>query len=79
MKNLYTMRESRPGEWVRISSIQDPSVRTRALSLGIGEGSQALCLAHLPKGPSILRFGHQKVAFGFALSSHILIERIPRP
>lgn len=78
MKKLCALRDSIPGQYVQIYRIADPVIQSRALALGIGEGSVALCLCHLPKGPTVIRFGNQKIAFGFGLSLHVLVERMPQ-
>lgn len=76
MKNLCALAKIPPGQWAKIHVIPDAAARMRAMSLGIGEGSMILCVTHLRKGPSIVLFGRQKIAFGSALASRILTERI---
>lgn len=66
----------RPGDWIKILSIDDEKIREQALRMGIDEGEIFSCSGVIPSGPVVLSKHRQEVAVGRELARHITVEML---
>ncbi|MBN2361095.1 MAG: ferrous iron transport protein A [Deltaproteobacteria bacterium] len=69
----------RPGDWVRIVSIDAGAGAALNLSrLGLSPGDQVQVLRRSPlAGPIVVRLGESEIAIGRGLAERVLVERAP--
>lgn len=71
-----TLDKIRPGERIKIVSIDDNKVREQALRMGIDEGEVFSCAGVIPAGPVVLSKHRQEIAVGRELARHISVETL---
>lgn len=71
-----TLDKINRGSRVRIKRIDNSSLKTQAIRLGIYEGAVFLCSEKLPGGPVILSNRLQEIAVGRGLAEDIEIEGV---
>lgn len=65
------LAEMRPGEYAKILSIADDTVRAQAIRFGIAEGAVVQCEGVIAAGPIVVRRGQMRYAIGRALADQI--------
>ncbi|HYE84235.1 MAG TPA: ferrous iron transport protein A [Clostridia bacterium] len=71
-----TLDKVKRGNKVRIIKIDNGSLKTQAIRIGIYEGAVFLCSEKLPGGPIILQNRLQEVAVGRGLAEDIEVEGV---
>ncbi len=69
------LTEVKRGQRVRIARIEDETIRTQLIRLGIGEGSLLSCSEKIPFGPLMLRHRCQEIAVGRRIAEKILVRK----
>jgi Fe2+ transport system protein FeoA len=69
------LTEVRRGQEVRIGRIDDESLRTQLIRLGIAEGSCIRCLEKIPFGPCMIRHNRQELAIGREAACKIRVQQ----
>ena len=70
---IRTLDQLRSGEWAEIATVDDDTVRSQAMRLGIHSGAQVTCVTKVPAGPIIVGLGRQEIAIGRNLAKKITV------
>ncbi len=70
---IRTLDQLRSGEWVEIVAVDDDTVRSQAMRLGIHSGALVTCVTKVPAGPIVLGHGRQEIAIGRNLAKKITV------
>lgn len=76
---MTTLDKAQKGQVVKIISIDNPTIKTQAIRLGIGEGEVVTCREIIPAGPVVICKCKQEVAIGRQLARKIGIEPVSLP
>ncbi|MTI85264.1 MAG: ferrous iron transport protein A [Firmicutes bacterium] len=76
---MTTLDKAQKGQVIKISSIDNPDIKTQAIRLGIGEGEVVTCREIIPAGPVVICKCKQEVAIGRQLARKIGIEPVALP
>jgi ferrous iron transport protein A len=68
------LSEIKRGQTVRVSRIDDASIRTHLIRFGIGEGSPLKCLEKIPCGPFMVKHNRQEIAIGREIAKKIIVQ-----
>ena len=69
-----TLNQSQSQQKFQIIKIRNTIARQQAIRLGLGEGSFAICLIVLKRGPIVVKVAKQQIAIGQNLAKHIDIK-----
>ena len=69
-----SLGEVKKGSFIKINEIKDSSIKNYLIRFGIEEGSEVQCYEKIYKGPVIIKFNRQEIAFGHELAKNILVS-----
>lgn len=70
-REAFTLDGVKPGQYVEIVDVDDEIARLQAIRLGITQGAVVRCVAKIPAGPIVLKYGMQEIAIGRRLACRI--------
>lgn len=73
VQRIRTLDQLRSGEWAEIVAVDDDTVRSQAMRLGIHSGAQVTCVTKVPAGPIVVGHGRQEIAIGRNLAKRITV------
>jgi len=66
----------RTGQYLRVHSLPDGTVRAQFVRVGINTGVKLKCLERLPGGTIVLQKNRQEIAIGHSLARQIIVVPI---
>lgn len=69
-----TLANAKVGQTVEIVDIMDDDFKMKTLRLGIGQGSNIICIEKIKEGPVVIRSRMQELAIGKKLAEKIVIK-----
>lgn len=68
------LSDTKPGQLLRIVSIDDPDAESQMIRMGLASGDMITCLTRLPAGPTVVKCAGVEVALGRELAQKIRVE-----
>ncbi|MEW6697125.1 MAG: FeoA family protein [Bacillota bacterium] len=69
-----TLDRVKRGQYFKIDSIPNETVRAQAIRFGIAEGEWLTCEEVVPAGPIVIRKNRQQIALGRQLAREIAVS-----
>jgi ferrous iron transport protein A len=70
---VFPLHKSKRGDYLKIFSLPEGTIRSQFIRVGIDVGVKVKCLERLLGGTIVLRKNRQEIAIGHALARRILV------